>query len=99
MKLRQIGYVLALLTWASNGCVSKAPYTVSVAEEKAVWNCAYIDTISENSDMGALQIHPKLAYDARDKVLRRAEALNATHVVWLADYPFGASVMAYDCGD
>jgi hypothetical protein len=49
--------------------------------------------------MGAVQIHSKLTYDARDKVLRRAEMLKATHVVWLADYPSGASVMAYHCGD
>ncbi len=99
MKLKRFGWVLAFMTWALSGCVSKPPYTVSVAEEKAVMHCTYIDTISENSDMGALQIHPKLTYDARDKVLRRAEMLNATHVVWLADYPFGASVMAYHCGD
>jgi hypothetical protein len=87
------------MTWAAAGCVSKPPYTVAVAEEKAVMNCTYIDVIAENSDMGAIQIHPKLTYDARDKVLRRAEMLNATHVVWLADYPFGAAVMAYQCGN
>lgn len=84
---------------ALSGCVSRPPYTVSVAEEKAVMDCAYIDTIAENSDMGAIQIHPKFTYDARDKVLRRAEMLNATHVVWVADYPFGAAVMAYHCGN
>jgi hypothetical protein len=87
------------MAWASSGCVSQPPYTVAVAEEKVVMNCAYIDTLSENSDMGAVQIHPKLTYDARDKVLRRAEMLKATHVVWLADYPSGASAMAYHCGE
>lgn len=99
MKLKRIGWVLAFLMWAASGCVSKLPYTVAAAEEKAVSHCTYIDTLSENSDMGAYQIHPKLMYDASDKVLRRAEKLNATHVVWVADYPFGAAVMAYHCGE
>lgn len=99
MKLKRIGWALAAITWAAAGCVTNAPYRVSVVEEKAVMHCTYIDAISENSDMGAFQIHPKLTYDARDKVLRRAELLKATHVVWLADYPFGAAVMAYHCGD
>jgi len=97
--LKRIGWALAFLTWALSGCAAKPLYTVSAAEEKAVVNCTYIDTISENSDMGAIQIHPKLTYDARDHVLRRAEALNATHVVWLVDYPLGAAAMAYRCGN
>lgn len=84
--------------WVWSGCMHQAPYTVAVAEEKTVAHCAYIDTISENSDMGAFQISPKLTYDGRDKVLERAEMLGATHVVWLADYPFGSSAMAYYCG-
>jgi hypothetical protein len=99
LKLKRIGGAVAFLAWALSGCASKPLYTVSVAEEKAVVHCAYIDTISENSDMGAFQIHPKLTYDATDHVLRRAEMMNATHVVWLVDYPFGAAAMAYHCGN
>lgn len=98
LNANRIGWALAVLMWAWTGCMSKAPYTVSVAEEKTVAHCTYIDTISENSDMGALQISPKFTYDARDKVLERAEMMGATHIVWLADYPFGSSAMAYYCG-
>jgi len=47
--------------------------------------------------MGAFQIHPKLTFDGRDRVLRRAEMLNATHVVWLADQPIGSVATAYHC--
>jgi hypothetical protein len=92
-------WALAFISWAAGGCVSKPPYTVVAAEEKMVMQCTYIDTIAENSDMGAIQIHPKLTYDDSDKVLRRAEMLKATHVVWLGDYPFGAAAMAYNCGE
>jgi hypothetical protein len=96
---KRIGWALAVLVWVWTGCMPKAPYTVAVAEEKAVGHCTYIDTISENSDMGAVQISPKFSYDARDKVLQRAEMVGATHVVWLADHPFGSSAMAYYCGN
>jgi hypothetical protein len=99
LKLQRIMWALAFISWAAGGCVSKSPYTVVAAEEKMVMQCTYIDTIAENSDMGAIQIHPKLTYDASDKVLRRAEMLKATHVVWLGDYPFGAAAMAYNCGE
>jgi len=95
---KRIGWALAALMWAWTGCMFKAPYTVEVAEESTVGHCAYIGTISENSDMGAIQISPKLTYDARDKVLERAEMMGATHVVWLADHPFACSAMAYYCG-
>jgi hypothetical protein len=76
----------------------KAPHTVAVAEEMTVGHCIYVDTISENSDMGTVQMNPKFTYDARDKVLERAERMGATYIVWLADYPFGSSAIAYYCG-
>jgi hypothetical protein len=72
---------------------------VAVAEEKVVKECVYIDTLSENSDMGAFQIHPKFSSSVREKVLKRAEMLGATHLVWLADYPVGACAMVYYCGN
>jgi len=97
MNLIRTAWVFALVITALTGCVSNVPYSVAVAEEKAVRHCTYIDTISENSDMGAFQIHPKLTFDGRDRVLRRAEMLNATHVVWLADQPFGSVANAYHC--
>ena len=95
---KRIGWALAALIWAWAGCMFKAPYTVAVAEEKAVGHCTYIDTLSENSDMGAFQISPKFTYGARGRVLERAEMVGATHVVWLADHPSGSSAMAYYCG-
>jgi hypothetical protein len=98
LKVRSIAWVLTALMGAMTGCAAKSPYTVAVAEEKMVGHCAYIDTISANSDMGAIQIAPKFTYDARDQVLERAEMVGATHIVWLADHSFGSSAMAYYCG-
>lgn len=98
LKVQRITWVLTALVIAMTGCAAKSSYTVAVAEEKMVGHCTYIDTISANSDMGAFQISPKLTYDARDKVLERAEMVGATHIVWLADHSFGSSAMAYYCG-
>lgn len=86
----------ALAMALAAGCAG-GPSTVAVAEERMLSHCTYIATIAENSDMGAFQIHPKLTYDGRDMVLRRAEMLNATHVVFLADYPSASAAMAYHC--
>lgn len=97
MKRIGKGWILAALIAALIGCASSTPYSVAVAEEKAVQHCSYLDTLAENSDMGAFQIHPKLTFDAQDRVLRRAEKLQATHVVWLANQAFGAAAAAYYC--
>lgn len=90
------GMMLALAAAAAIGCAG-TPSTVAVAEERMLRHCTYIATIAENSDMGAFQIHPKLSYDGRGMVLRKAEMLNATHVVFLADQPSAAAAMAYYC--
>jgi hypothetical protein len=97
MNLIRTAWFFALVITALTGCVSSVSYSLAVAEEKAVRHCTYMDTLSENSDMGAFQIHPKLTFDGRDRVLRRAEMLNATHVVWLADQPCGSIAIAYYC--
>jgi hypothetical protein len=89
-----VGVVLA-----AAGCAASGPYSVAVAEKRVVAGCTYIDTLAENSDMGGFQIHPRLSGDARERVLRRAEMLNATHVVWIADYPFGSAAEAYYCAE
>jgi len=91
------GIMLTLAAAAIAGCTVGGPYSVAVAEEIMVRHCTYIATLSENSDMGSFQIHPKFTYDGRDMVLRKAEMLNATHVVFLADYPSGSAAMAYRC--
>jgi len=97
VKVIRAGMVLALAITAMAGCAAGVPYSVGVAEERMVRHCTYIGTIAENSDMGAFQIHPKYKFDGREMVLRRAEMLNATHVVFLADYPSGSAAMAYHC--
>jgi hypothetical protein len=97
MRVISSGIVLALAAAAMAGCAANAPYSVAVAEEIMVRHCTYIATLSENSDMGSFQIHPKFTYDGRDMVLRKAEMLNATHVVFLADYPSGSAALAYHC--
>jgi hypothetical protein len=96
MRVIGAGIMLALVAAVAAGCAG-LPYSVAVAEERMVRHCTYIATIAENSDMGAFQIHPKFTYDGRDMVLRRAEMLNATHVVFLADTPSASAGMAYHC--
>lgn len=96
MRVMGTWMMLALAMAVAAGCAG-GPHTVAVAEERMVRHCTYIATIAENSDMGAFQIHPKWTYDGRDMVLRRAEMLNATHVVFLADYPSASAGMAYHC--
>jgi hypothetical protein len=97
MNLIRTGCFLVLVISLPTGCASNMHYAVAEAEERAVRHCTYIDTISENSDMGAFQIHPKLTFDGRSRVLRRAEMLSATHVVWIADQPFGSIASAHHC--
>ncbi len=91
------GLSAALFLLAVSGCAGFREYHVTETEERLVVNCTYIDTVTAFSDMGPFQVHPILTDDARDKVLRRAETLNATHVVWLGDYYFGGAAMAYYC--
>jgi hypothetical protein len=91
------GLFLTLALLALGGCASFQTYRVAETEEKLVANCTYIDTVTAFSDMGPFQVHPILVDDARDKVLRRAEMLNATHVVWVGDYYFGGAALAYYC--
>ena len=99
MQLKKTWATLTLLVLLFVGCASTAPYSTVVAEEKMVAPCGYIDTIAENSDMGVFQIHPKLAYGGRERVLQRAQMLSATHIVWMADYSFGSAALAYRCAD
>jgi hypothetical protein len=49
--------------------------------------------------MGEFQIHPKYTFDSHRTVLSRAEALGATHLVWVGDYAFASAAMAYRCAD
>ena len=49
--------------------------------------------------MGAPQINPKFTYDAQERVLRKADMMHATHLVWMGDYPFAAAAMIYRCSD
>lgn len=94
-------YSILSILWVGlcGGCMVKGPPAVVAAEQKMVEHCTYIDTITHISNMGAFQIHPKFADNGRHEVLCRAEGLNATHVVWLAEHPSGAAALAYRCGD
>jgi hypothetical protein len=47
--------------------------------------------------MGTFQIHPQLSDRLRREVLRRAQMIDATHVEWLADFPFGKAALAWRC--
>lgn len=70
---------------------------IAIAERKMVSDCVYLDTLYENSDMGRIQLYPKYTYDAQEYVLKRADKLGATHIVWLYNYPSGSAAQAYQC--
>lgn len=81
------------------GCVNTEPYRVAVTVEPMVRNCTCLGYLSEISDMGAPQITPKFTYDAQERVLRKADMMNATHLVWIGDYSFAATAMIYRCSN
>jgi hypothetical protein len=70
-----------------------------VAETGMVRECQYLDTISETSDPGKFVTDYHLAeyYDGELKVLQRANNMEATHIVWLYNYPIGSAASAYRC--
>jgi hypothetical protein len=91
--------VLLFLFVAMLGCANGEPYRVAVTVEPMVRNCTCLGYLSEISDMGAPQINPKFTYDAQERVLRKADMMNATHLVWMGDYSFAAAAMIYRCGN
>jgi hypothetical protein len=70
-----------------------------VAETGMVRECQYLDTISETSDPGKFVTDYHLAayFDGELKVLQRANNMEATHIVWLYNYPIGSAASAYRC--
>ncbi len=70
-----------------------------VAETGMVGECQYLDTISETSDPGKFVTDYHLAeyFDGELKVLQRANNMEATHIVWLYNYPIGSAASAYRC--
>ena len=83
---------------ATIGCtVSRPRPSIIVTEAKIVSACVYLDTLSEISDMGKVQLHPKHTYDAQERVIHRAVKLGATHIVWLHNTPQGSAARAYQC--
>ena len=84
------------------GCAKDRFPDLVVAEEGMIWNCKYLDTISETSDPGKF-FHSRFKYskfyDGELKVLERAHYMGATHVVWLHNYSVGSSAEVYRCGE
>ena len=64
-----------------------------------VQDCQYLDTISETSDPGKFVTSYQFVrfYDGELKVLERADNMEATHIVWMYNYPIGSSASAYRC--
>jgi len=89
--------VLLFLFVLMLGCVEH--YRVAVTVDPMVQNCTCLGYLSGISDMGAPQINPKFTYDAQERVLRKADMMNATHLVWIGDYPFAAAAMIYRCSN
>jgi hypothetical protein len=82
-----------------SGCTNNRFPNLSVAEEKMVQDCQYLDTIAETSDPGKFVTNYQFVkyYDGELKVLERANHLQATHVVWMYNHPIGSSAIAYKC--
>jgi hypothetical protein len=76
-------------------CAKTIP-AVKVAEEPMVEGCTHIATLTENTDPGRVLDNYRPP-EHQDEILRRAENLGATHVVWLHDYRVGSAADAYRC--
>ena len=97
LRIRQLSILLILILMLT-ACTKYRPRpSVAVTEEKMISGCVYLDTLSENSDMGKIQLHPKHTYDAQELVIKRAVRLGATHIVWMHNYPSGSAAKAYQC--
>lgn len=96
-RIAWAGVVLGVAIAAA--CSWHAPYTVAVSVEPMLARCRNLGTVVVLADMGGIGIHPKYQYDAQDSVLRRAEAMSATHVVWVSEHYFAAAAAAYHCQD
>jgi hypothetical protein len=81
------------------GCAKTKFPDLSVAEEKMMMDCQYLDTISETSDPGKFVTNYQFVryYDGELKVLERANNMEATHIVWMYNHPIGSSASAYRC--
>ena len=81
------------------GCAKNRFAYLSVAEEKMVQECRYLDTISEISDPGKFITNSQFVkyYDGELKVIERANNMAATHIVWMYNHPIGSSASAYQC--
>lgn len=77
------------------GCIKTIP-AVKVAEAPMVEDCAYIATLSENTDPGRILDNYRPT-EHQNEILKRAANLGATHVVWLYDYREGSAAEAYRC--
>jgi len=92
--------ILLLLAFLSACAKNRIPDTI-VAEEGMVWNCRYLDTVSEISDPGKVIFPLKFSspYGAERKVLERSRNMGASHIVWMYNYPVGSSAAVYRCDD
>jgi hypothetical protein len=81
------------------GCTHNRFPNLSVAEEKMVQDCQYLDTISASSDPGKFVTNDQFVefYDGELKVLERANNMQATHIVWMYNHPIGSSASVYRC--
>ena len=82
-----------------SGCTNNRFPNLFVAEQKMVQDCQYLGTISETSDPGKFVTNSQLVkyYDGELKVLERANYMEASHIVWMYNYPIGSSASAYRC--
>lgn len=96
-RIARVGLVLGAAMAAA--CSWQEPYTVAVSVEPMMVGCRNLGSVVALADMGSPQINPKFRYEAQDAVLRTAEMMAATHVVWVSDHHFAAALDAYHCED
>jgi hypothetical protein len=90
---------MVVLAVAAAACSWSEPYTVLVGTEPMMVRCRSLGAVTALADVGGVSIHPKYAYSAQDAVLRKAEMMSATHVVWVSEHYAASAVDAYYCAD
>ena len=86
-------WVIGILSFVA--CMKTIP-AVKIAEEPMVQGCAHIATLTQTNDTGRLLDNYRPT-GHQDEIIKRAENLGATHIVWLHAYRVGSAADAYRC--
>jgi hypothetical protein len=87
--------LLLFIVLTTAACAKYIP-EVKITKDPRVQSCEYINTISEITDPGHLWQHLR-PHDPQYAVLKQADHLGATHLVWVYDFWIGSAGIAYRC--